>query len=241
MRFFRIRRMKLGGVDVHVSRTGYTGDLGYEIWASADDALAVWDALVEAGKPFALEPIGLDALDVLRIEAGFVLQGIDYTCAMRCMTEARKSTPDEAGLGWTVELDRAPFVGQAAIRAERARQPTWAFVGVEVDWAELEQLYERYGLPPHLAPVASRAALPLYDARGRHVGQVTSHTWSPVTKRQIGLATVSAEFAEEGTELRIEHTVEYARERVTARVVPRPFYDPERKRTTPGRTPRSTP
>ncbi len=233
MRFFRVRRTKLAGVPVWISRTGYTGDLGYEIWMDPDHALAVWDAIVAAGPPYGLEPVGLDALDVCRIEAGFVLQGIDYVCARSCLIDSRRSTPDDAGLGWTVDLDRAPFIGQDAIVAERRRGPRWGLVGLELDWPALEALYHSYGLPPHLAPCASRLAVPVYSLAGHQVGQVTSQTWSPLLKRYLALAQVHRPFDAVGTDLMVEHTVEFERRQVPARVVDRPFFDPERKRFTP--------
>ncbi len=234
MRFFRVRPTRIGGVPVHLSRTGYTGDLGYEIWCDNGDALPLWDALIQAGASWGLEPIGLDALDVARIEAGFVLQGVDYVSARSCLIESRKSTPAEAGLGWTVDLeDRPAFVGQQALLAERERGPAWKLVGLEVDWAELEALYASYGLPPHLVPSASREAVPIYGASGRQVGQLTSRTWSPLLKKSIGLAQLRAGSTAVGTRVQVEHTVEFERRRVTATVVETPFFDPERKKHTP--------
>jgi aminomethyltransferase len=232
MRFFRVKRTTFAGRHaIWISRTGYTGDLGYELWIESADALPVLDALLEHGAPRGLEPVGLDALDVARIEAGFVLQGVDYVSARSCLVEGHKSTPDEAGLGWTVDLDREPFVGAEAIRAERARGPEWALVGLELDWGELEALYATYGLPPHLAPAASRVAVPVYDPGGhRQVGQVTSSTWSPLLKRYLALAQVYAPYGRLGTKLRVEHTPEFERRQVTARVVETPFFDPPRKR-----------
>ena len=236
MRFFRVRRTTLAGLPVWISRTGYTGDLGYEIWMANEHALGVWDALVAAGAPFGLEPAGLDAMDVTRIEAGFVLQGVDYVTAKACITETLKSTPEDAGLGWTVDLERDPFVGQAALLEERERGPRWDLVGLELDWPELERLYEGYGLPPHLAPVACRSAVPLYDPTGRRqVGQATSSVWSPTIKRYVALGQVHREWNALGTPLRIEHTPEFERRQVTARVVQKPFFDPERKRSVPAK------
>lgn len=233
MPFFRARPATIAGVPGWVSRTGYTGDLGYEVFVPAEHALRVWDAAMEAGRPVLAVPFGLDALDVTRIEAGFVLQGVDYFCARGALIEARKSSPDEIGLGFTVDLDRSVrFVGQAAVEAERARGPRWDLVGVELDWEELESLYRSYDLPPHLAPAASRLAVPVYAEDGRtQVGQVTSQTWSPVTKRYLALATVRREEGAPGTLLRVEHTVEFERRTVRATVVPRTFFDPERKRS----------
>ena len=237
MRFFRIRKTTLAGLPVRISRTGYTGDLGYEIWMDNEHALGVWDALIEAGRPYGMEPAGLDAMDVTRIEAGFVLQGVDYVTAKACITETLKSTPEDAGLGWTVDLERDPFVGQAALLAEKERGPKWDLVGLELDWPELERLYEDYNLPPHLAPVACRQAVPLYDPTGRRqVGQATSSVWSPTIKRYVALGQVHREWNALETPLRIEHTPEFERRQVTARVVEKPFFDPERKRSVPAKT-----
>jgi aminomethyltransferase len=229
LRFFRIAAARIAGITVEISRTGYTGDLGYEIWVAAEDALPLWDALVHAGKPHGLLPAGLDALDVTRIEAGFILQDVDYFSAPRCAIESRKSSPFEIGLGSTVHLDREPFVGQAALRAERARGSAWATVGLDMSWEETAALYDEHGLPPHLPTRAWRTPVPVYDGR-RQVGQATSGTWSPILKKNLAIATVRSEHAAPGTRLRIEHTVEFARRTVTATVSARPFFDPERKR-----------
>jgi aminomethyltransferase len=230
LKFFRVTRARIDSIDVWISRTGYTGDLGYELWVERGDAVALWDALVAAGRPHGLEPAGLDALDVTRIEAGFVLSGVDYYSAPKVVLESRKSTPDEIGLGRLVELERgAPFVGRDAIRAERERGVAWRLVGLEVAWEALERLYERYGLPPSLPATARRDGLPVY-AGERQVGKVTSHTWSPLLKKYLALASVESAHAELGTVLEMEHTVEFERRRVPAAVVPTPFFDPERKR-----------
>jgi aminomethyltransferase len=229
--FFRVGRARIDGVDIHVSRTGYTGDLGYEIWTPAAQALRVWDAVVAAGRPFRLEPMGLDALDVARIEAGFVMNGVDYFSANRCLIDARKSSPFELGLSRAVQLDREPFIGRDALRAERARRPRRAFVGLRYDWDEYEALYAAVGLPPEVPTRASRDAVPVHDERGRQVGQVTSSAWSPLLKASLGLATVAASHREPGTRLHVEITVEYRRHRLPATVVATPFFDPPRKRS----------
>ncbi len=229
LKFFGIARARLDGIEVWVSRTGYTGDLGYEVWVERDSALRAWDALVDAGRPHGLEPAGLDALDVARIEAGFLLLGIDYYSAPKVVLESRQSTPDELGLAWMVDLDRGPFVGRDAIAAERRRPPAWRFVGLEVAWEALEALYESYGLPPALPATARRDGLPIYRG-ARQVGKATSHTWSPLLKKYLVLATVEASHAAPGSLLELEHTVEFERRRVPARVVATPFFDPERKR-----------
>ena len=239
--FFGARHATLGAHEVVITRTGYTGDLGYEIWMPNASALAVWDALVEAGAPYGLEPFGLDALDVARIEAGFVLQGIDYVCAARCSIESRKSSPYEAGLGWTVNLKRDPFIGSKALKREKEEGSPWTLVGLELDWEAIESLHASYEVPPHLAPIACRAGVPLYDPQSElQVGQSTSSTWSPVLKRYVALGQVRSEHAKEGNELAIEYTIEYERRTIPAKVVKTPFYTPERTRSTPEKEGRPT-
>jgi aminomethyltransferase len=228
LKFFRATTGRLDGVEVGITRTGYTGDLGFEVWMAAEEALAVWDAIVDAGRAHGLEPAGLDALDMTRIEAGFILLGADYYSAPRVVLESRKSTPYELGLGWTVALEREPFVGQAALRAEQERGVAWQMVGLEASWEHLEALYERFGMPASLSPAASREPLPVYQA-DRQVGRATSHMWSPILKKQIALASVRTE-ATRGGGLAIEHTVEFERSQVPVRIVATPFFDPPRKR-----------
>ncbi len=230
LKFFRTAEARLDGIDLRISRTGYTGDLGYELWCDAPDAPKLWDALIRAGRAHGLEPAGIEALDMVRIEAGFIMLGVDYYSSPRVTIDTRRSTPYEIGLDWCVELDRDAFLGQEALRVEAARGAAWKMVGVEADWLEIEELYAGYDLPPALAPAASRVALPLY-ADGRFVGQVTSSVWSPLLKRYLGLASVKASHAGLGTKVELEHTALYERRTVTARIVERPFFDPERKRT----------
>ncbi len=228
--FFRLTPATLDGFDLTLTRTGYTGDLGYELWVDNEHALALWDAVTEAGGPYGLEPAGLDALDNTRVEAGFIMNGVDYYSSNQCVIEARKSTPYEIGLGWTVNLDRDPFNGQAALRAERTRGPARRFVGLEIDWDEFERLHTKHGLPPELCSAAWRSPVPVYARSGTQVGQATSGSWSPILKKNLALATVTTPHGEIGERLLIEVTVEYVRERVTATVVKKPFFDPPRKK-----------
>ncbi|RKY18541.1 MAG: aminomethyl transferase family protein [Planctomycetota bacterium] len=230
LRFFRAARARCANFDIEVTRTGYTGDLGYELWVAPDHALALWDALMEAGAPHAMLPLGLDALDVTRIEAGFILAGVDYTSARRALIPARKSSPFEVGLGWTVQTERELFLGQAALVAERSKGSAWSLVGLEIDWDELEALYDSFGLPPSLCSMAWRDAVPVYLDDGRQVGQATSGTWSPTLKQNLALASVRTPHAKPGARLKLEVTVEYQRRKVTATIVPTPFFDPPRKR-----------
>ncbi|TNF22861.1 MAG: aminomethyl transferase family protein [Deltaproteobacteria bacterium] len=212
-----------------ITRTGYTGDLGYEIWVDNAHALHLWDALMERGKHRGIWPIGLDVLDIARIEAGFVLQGCDYHSVFDAAIPAQTSSPLELGLGWTVKLDRDPFIGQAALTREREQGSAWAFVGLDIDWEETEKLYAAHDLPPALPTAAWRTPVPVYRG-ARQVGRATSGAWSPILKKNLALASVMAEVAAPGTVIDIEVTVEWARCRVPATVTPLPFFDPPRKR-----------
>jgi aminomethyltransferase len=230
LRYYRLVRTRVAGVPAEISRTGYTGDLGYEVWVGADDALRVWDALVEAGGPYGLLPVGMLALDVARVEAGLLLIEVDYVSSRKALVESQKSSPYELGLGWTVAREKpADFVGKAALAAEAARGPAWRFVGLEIDWPALEAEYARVGLPPQLPTIAWRASVPLLSG-GRQVGYATSGCWSPILKNYIALAHLPAHLAQTGTELALEVIVEHWRRRVPARVARLPFFDPPRKR-----------
>jgi aminomethyltransferase len=194
-------------------------------------ALPLWDALMSAGKPFLLQPAGLDVLDITRIEAGLILNGVEFHNAEHCLIEARKSTPFELGLGWTIDLQREPFSGQRALKTERANGSQYALVGLELDWDEQEALYAAHGLPVQVSTGAWRGAVPVYDHAGsRQVGRATSGTWSPIIKKNLALASVKTSYAQPGAKLKIEYTVEYRREKVAATVTPLPFYNPEHKK-----------
>jgi aminomethyltransferase len=230
LRFFRWTRARIDGFDAIVTRTGYTGDLGYEVWVENEHALRLWDALMAGGRLHGIEPTGLDALDVARIEAGFIMNGVDYYSANHCLIEARKSTPFEADLGWTLNLKRDPFVGQTALAAEKARGPNRRFVGLELDWDDFERHFAAVGLPPEVHSAAWRAPVPVFDGTGQQVGQATSGAWSPMLKKNLALATVRRPHGDVGEVLSIEVTVEYVRHRVKATVAQKPFFDPPRKR-----------
>ncbi|MEM1245697.1 MAG: glycine cleavage T C-terminal barrel domain-containing protein [Acidobacteriota bacterium] len=242
LRFFRAREAQLqaatGAVEVLLTRTGFTGDLGYEIWLPAERALDVWDALMKAGAGHGLRPAGLETLDRCRIEAGLVLIEVDFVNASHALLDVRQSTPDETGLGWTVKLNPGnDFIGRRAIEEERERAAEWRLVGVEIAWSELERVYRPKGLRPTVVGEApDRTPRPLYRD-GKQVGQVTSQVFSALLKRHIGLASVHADAAEPGTELEIDLLVDTEFRRATARIVPLPFFDPPQKRATPVETP----
>jgi aminomethyltransferase len=229
LKYFRLTRARIGGVPVEITRTGYTGDLGYEVWMDAADAPRVWDALMAAGAPYDITPVGLLALDMARIEAGLILLDVDYVGVKKALIDSQRYTPYEIGLGKLVADSKAPFVGQAALRRERLAGPARQLVGLDVDWDDLERLHDEAGLPPQLPATASRLSLPVYDGE-RQVGKATSQTWSPTLKKLIALGTVASNVAHVGTRLHMEFTVDHQRRRVLVTVVPLPFFDPPRKR-----------
>ena len=229
LKYFRATTGRIRGVPVGISRTGYTGDLGYEIWMDAAQALPVWDGITGAGEAYGLVPCGMLGLDMARIEAGLMLLEVDYVSAHRALIERQKSTPFEMNLGWTVDLKKDWFVGREALEAESARGAEWNFIGLDVDWDSLERLYAAVKLPPRLPGAAWRVSVPVF-AFGRQVGYATSGSWSPLLKKYIALAHVPARYAAPGTELEMEVTVEHFRRRALARVTKTPFFNPERKR-----------
>ena len=229
LKYFRLTTGKIRGVPVTISRTGYTGDLGFEVWIEAARALPVWDALIEVGTGYGITPAGMLALDLARNEAGLLLIEVDYISAHHALIDAQTSTPFELSLGWTVAFDKERYNGRDALLAEHARGPAWRFVGIEVDWDSLERLYADVGLPPKLPTTAWRASVPLYVG-GLQVGYATSGCWSPLLKRYIALAHLTGPYGEPGTAVEMEVTVEHHRKRAAATVRPLPFFNPERKR-----------
>jgi aminomethyltransferase len=229
LRFFRIVATTLAGIPVTISRTGYTGDLGYEVWLDAQHALEVWDRLIEAGTAYGMVPAGMLALDVARIEAGLMLMDVDYVSARKALTERQTSSPYELDLAWTVDLGKEAFVGREALAREKQSGAAWQFVGIEVDWDALETLYAAAGLAPQLPATAWRTSVPIY-AGDEQAGYATSGGWSPLLKKYIALAHLRAGYADIGKELEMEVTVEHQRKRAAARVVKKPFFNPERKR-----------
>ena len=228
LKYFRATSGSIAGVPVDVSRTGYTGDLGYEIWMPWNAALHVWDAIVSAGGAFDLHPTGMLALDVARIEAGLLLIEVDFQSSRKALIESQKYSPYELGLGRLVDFTKGPFVGRAALMQEVKRGIARQIVGLEVKWTDVERLYESVGLPPTAPAGTSRVAVPVYNGRTQ-IGRATSTTWSTTLKKLIALATVAAPDYAIGTQVEMEMTVEAVRHRATATVVETPFFNPPRK------------
>jgi len=232
LKYFRATSGTIAGVPVDISRTGYTGDLGYEIWMPWEASLQVWDAIVAAGPAFDLHPVGVLALDIARIEAGLLLIDVDFTGSRKALIESQKYSPFELGLARLVDMKKGPFIGRRALAEEARRGQARQIVGLEIDWTDVETLYEAVGLPPTAPAATSRVAVPVYQGRTQ-VGRATSTTWSPVMKKLIALATVAAPHFAMGTRLEMEVTVDAVRHRAKATVVPTPFFNPGRKTALP--------
>jgi aminomethyltransferase len=230
LKYFRLMRNTLKHVPVTISRTGYTGDLGYEIWMDAADALPVWDALMEAGQDYGITPVGILAMDMARVEAGLFMIEVDYTSTRQAWIEAQKSSPFEMGLDWAVALDKPGyFVGRRALEREKRDGSAWKLMGLEVVWNGMERLFADVGLPPQIPGMAVRGSLPVWSGNVQ-VGYASTSSWSPLLKKYIALAHLQKPYFEAGTRVRMEITVEHHRQHAPARVVQLPFYEPEWKK-----------
>lgn len=230
LKYFHLMKNKINGVDITISRTGYTGDLGYEIWMDAKDALAIWDALMGAGADYGITPVGILAMDMARVEAGLFMLDVDYMSASHAWIEPQKSSPFELGLDWTVALDKPGyFVGRKALEREKKEGSSWKLVGIEIDWVGMEKLYAEVGLPPQIPGTAIRASMPIMVGNVQ-VGYASTASWSPLLKKYIALAHLRKPYYEVGTNVRMEITVEHHRQHAPAKVVKLPFYEPEWKK-----------
>ena len=229
MKYFRFVKTKFDGIPVHISRTGYTGDLGYEIWVERERAEALWDALMTKGAGYDITPAGMLALDVARIEAGLILAEVEYMPARKATIDAQRYSPFELSLDWTVALGKGPFIGRKALIEEKRRGPARRTVGLVIDWRTIERFYWDMGLPPQPPAEPWREKVPIFSGY-RQVGWATSGCWSPLLKKYLAIATVAAPYAQIGTRVEIEVAVEWQRHRAPATVVERPFFEPDRKK-----------
>jgi aminomethyltransferase len=232
LKYFRVTHGKIAGVPVDISRTGYTGDLGYEIWVPWNDAVKVWDAVMETGKRFDVHAAGMLALDVARVEAGLLLIEVDYSSSKKALIPSQKYSPYELGFGKMVHLNKENFIGKAALEQDQKQGVARQFVGLEIDWPEVEERYETFGLTPAAPSQASRVAVPVYCGE-KQVGKATSTTWSPVLKKMIALASIENSHSKLGARLQMEITIEAVRQKVTAKIVKMPFFNPARKTAVP--------
>ena len=230
LKYFRLMHNKVDGIPVTISRTGYTGDLGFEIWMDGKDALTIWDALMDAGADYGITPVGILAMDMARVEAGLFMIEVDYTSTNHAWIEPQKSSPFELGLDWTVALDKQGyFVGRRALEREKREGSAWKLMGLEAQWEGMEQLFKDVGLPPQIPGMAVRGSLPILVGNVQ-VGYSSTSTWSPLLKKYIALAHLQKPYYEVGTEVRMEITVEHHRQHAPAKVVKLPFYEPEWKK-----------
>jgi aminomethyltransferase len=231
--FFGLIEAKIGSAAVTLSRTGYTGDLGYEIVVGSDDALAVLDAVIAAGAGHGLEPFGEQALLMARIEAGLVLINVEFSSSRFAYTDHQRVTPVELGLGWMlrgIDDGERPFIGRAAIRREIAGKTSrWATVGLLLDWREYDRLYTSAGLIPPKDETPLEYESMLYDDAGERVGYATSLMYSPVLQRHIALARVRPDLGTVGSRVNVELTINHQYRTVAAEVAKPPLFNPERK------------
>jgi len=232
LKYFRVTRGKIAGVSVDISRTGYTGDLGFEIWMPWKEAVRVWDRLMDDGEVFDIHPAGMIALDIARIEAGLILIEVDYTSSKKALIDSQQYSPSEVGLGKLVDLKKETFVGREALAAEAKKGAARSLVGLEIDWNQVEALYDKLGMAPQVPSQASRVAVPVYRNE-KQIGKATSTTWSPTLKKMIALACIERGHASDGNTLSVEMTVEAVRHNVGAKIVPLPFFNPPRKTAVP--------
>ncbi len=233
LRFFQLTKTKIAGAEVTVSRTGYTGDLGYEITVPAEHAVAVLDAVIEAGTPYQMAPFGEEALLMTRLEAGLVLIGVEFNSARYAFNDHERFTPHELGLGWLlrgIDDDTRPFIGREALRRERdTGSSRWASVGIVLDYADYDRLFRSEGLIPpkdeHPLPWESM----MYDDDGNKVGYATALMYSPLLQRHIAMARVRPSHAALGTRVHVETTINHEYRTVAAEVTRLPHFNPARK------------
>jgi aminomethyltransferase len=231
--YFGLMRATIGGALVTISRTGFTGDLGYEIWAPSEQAIAVWDAVAEASAGQGVIPIGSIALDMARIEAGLLLLDVDFTSSRFAWTDAHRSTPIELGLGWMVrnlDSDDRAFIGRRAIERElRDRTSRWKLTGLVFDWREYDRHFDEAGLIPPKDHTPIDEEYYVYDDDGKQLGYATSQMYSPILQRHIALARVPLALATPGSRVKVELAVSHRYEYFDAVVSRLPLYNPDRR------------
>jgi aminomethyltransferase len=233
LRYFRVTAGRVAGIPVEISRTGYTGDLGYEVWVETPDGVAVWDALWDAVDGHGVLPYGMAALYMLRIEAGLLLLGADFDSSRFAFNDAHRSTPLELGWAWMFKGladDDRPFIGRQALVRERAEKSSrWRMVGLVVDWEDYDRVYTAAGLIPPKDHKPVHEDWMVYDDERARVGYATSIMYSPILQQHIALARVRPDLAKPGTRVFLEFTVDHRYQQVAAHVARLPLYNPERK------------
>lgn len=216
---FGLRTFPFAGTELTVSRTGYTGDLGYELWIDPDHAETLWDRLFAAGQHHGIQAMGSQALDMLRIEAGFILAGVDFLPAQQAVRPSHTRSPFELGLDWLVDFRKPVFNGRRALLAEKERGSRYTLVKLDIDGNKVAR--DSY----------------VYTRERKYAGTVTSAMWSPSAKASIALATLQAPHGKPGEELLVEiyykRELKWSRVMAPCRVVQEVFWNPPRRRQTP--------
>ncbi len=231
--YFRVISAKVGDAAVTISRTGYTGDLGYEIWVDRDDAVQLWDRLLETAAPHGAVPCGQDAVLITRIEAGLLLIGVDFHSARFAWNDDQRATPLELGLGWMfrdLASDDRRFIGRPAIQREiEERSSRWATTGIVVDWQDWSRLHNERGLITSKDHTPEHGGMMIYDANLERIGYTPSFVYSPILQRHIGIARLRPQHSAPGSRVGLELSIDHRYEVVDAHVSKLPFYDPPRK------------
>lgn len=231
--YFHLAESKIGNVPVTVSRTGYTGDLGYEVWVDKDGALDVWDAVYDAAGPYGVQPCGQIALLMTRIEAGLVLIDVDFHSARYAWNDDQRTTPHELGMGWMLrdlDSDDRTFIGRRAIERELSEgKSRWKTVGILVDWMDWDRLHNERGLIPPKDHTPQHGGMMLYDDGLNRIGYTPSFFYSPIMQRHVGIARIRPEHARVGSDVGLEVTIDHRYEVVRASVARLPFFNPPRK------------
>jgi len=231
--YFHLTPAKIGKAAVTISRTGYTGDLGYEIWVDADDAVDLWDRLFEVAGAYGVIPAGQNALLISRIEAGLILIDVDFHSARYAWNDDQRATPHELNMGWMLrdlESDVRAFIGRRAIEREVAEGSSrWRTVGIVVDWEHWAKTHNDRGLVTPKDHTPEHGGMMLYDEDIERIGYTPSFVYSPVLQNHIGIARVRPEHADVGTKVGLEVTIDHRYEIVDSHVTRLPFYNPPRK------------
>ena len=233
LKYFGVAEVKIGRRPVTISRTGYTGDLGYELWIRRDDCLPIWDALMEAGAGYNITPIGLRALSMARIEAGLLLIDVDFESSRYAWIDDQKATPLELSFDWMfrkLKQDDRAFIGRRPLEQEMQNGTSrFKIVGLEVDWQAFETAYNNIGLIARKDHIPIEEAMYLYDADGKYTGYVTSFFYSPILKKHIAIGKVPLAKSQPGSEVQMEWMVNHKPHYLRSQVVRLPFFNPARK------------
>jgi aminomethyltransferase len=241
--YFELAPAEIAGCEVMISRTGFTGDLGYELWIPSSKAAEVWQALMRAGRDFNITPIGLDALKIARVEAGLLLLEADFKSSRFAWVDAQRETPVELGWRWmfrNLADDDREFIGRQAVEQQiDERSNRWVTVGLSIDWHDYERCYLEAGIMPPKHDLYCESTRSIYrrsETPWDYAGYATSFVFSPMLKKPLAIAKLPNDLAKAGTEVDLEVQVIRKPENVIARVQRMPFYNPSRKTDRPTAT-----